>query len=161
MIELNLTSLIQLLNFLVLLFVLKKLLFDKFFDVIEERQKMIKSELSEAEKLRKEAEAYREKYRIEMENARKKSQEIITNAERQAEEIIKTAKENAQREAIRIMEAAEAQIAQEKENALKQLQATVITTAVEIAAKFLGKEMDEAMKRQYAQGILKSLGDEE
>ena len=43
MIELNLTSLIQLLNFLVLLFVLKKLLFDKFFDIIEERQNMIKS----------------------------------------------------------------------------------------------------------------------
>ena len=95
-----------------------------------------------------------------MENARKKSQEIIANAERQAEEIIKTAKENAQRETVRIMESAEAQIAQEKQKALKQLQATVITTAVEIAAKFLGKEMDEAMKRQYAQRILRSLGDE-
>ncbi|AKI96785.1 F0F1 ATP synthase subunit B [Kosmotoga pacifica] len=160
MIELNLTSLIQLLNFLVLFFVLKKLLFDRFFDIVGKRQEMIKNEIEKAEKLRLEAEEYREKHREELETAHEKASQIIASAEKQAEKIINEAKEKAKTEAARIIAAAEVQIAQEREQAVKEIQGIVMTAAVEMALRILGKEMNEEARRQYTRKLMESLGDE-
>ncbi|MDP0971779.1 ATP synthase F0 subunit B, partial [Klebsiella pneumoniae] len=62
MIEINLTAVLSILNFLLLYFVLKKVLFDKFFDIIKQRKEKIKGEIAQAEKLRKEANALKEEY---------------------------------------------------------------------------------------------------
>ncbi len=78
MIELNLTAILSILNFLLLFFVLKKLLFDKFFDIMKQRKEKIRSEIAEAEKLRTEANDLKREYEAKMQEARSSSNEIIS-----------------------------------------------------------------------------------
>lgn len=160
MIELNLTSLFQLVSFLLLMWALKKLLYDKFFEIIKERKEKISQELTEAEKLRKDAEEYKSKYAIEMAEARKKADEIIKNAESKAEDIINSSKGTAHNEASRIIENAQLEAVREKEKAMLEVKGVIVTTAIEMVGRFLGKEMDEAARKEYTRKMLKNMGDQ-
>ncbi|HNS66396.1 MAG TPA: F0F1 ATP synthase subunit B [Mesotoga infera] len=161
MIEINLTAVLSILNFLLLYFVLKKVLFDKFFDIIKQRKEKIKGEIAQAEKLRKEANALKEEYTRKMDEARTASDEMLSRAERQSEEIVRQAREKAQQEIQRMYQAAEIQINQEREKAMEDVKGAVVASAVTMVGRFLQKEMDETARKQYARRILESLGDQE
>ena len=161
MIEINLTAVLSILNFLLLYFVLKKVLFDKFFDIIKQRKEKIKGEIAQAEKLRKEANALKEEYTRKMDEARTVSDEMLSRAERQSEEIVRQAREKAQQEIQRMYQAAEIQINQEREKAMEDVKGAVVASAVTMVGRFLQKEMDETARKQYARRMLESLGDKE
>lgn len=161
MIELNLTAILSILNFLLLFFVLKKLLFDKFFDIMKQRKEKISGEIAEAEKLRTEANDLKREYEAKIQEARSSSNEIISQAERQAEEIVRQAREEAQQEIQRMYKAAELQIQREREEAAGEIKGAIVTAAVAMVGKFLQKDMDEAARKQYARRILESMGDKE
>ncbi len=161
MIEINLTAVLSILNFLLLYFVLKKVLFDKFFDIIKQRKEKIKGEIAQAEKLRKEANALKEEYTRKMDEARTASDEMLSRAERQSEEIVRQAREKAQQEIQRMYQAAEIQINQEREKAMEDVKGAVVASAVTMVGRFLQKEMDETARKQYAKRMLESLGDKE
>ncbi|HOY26033.1 MAG: F0F1 ATP synthase subunit B [Thermotogaceae bacterium] len=161
MIEINLTAVLSILNFLLLYFVLKKVLFDKFFDIIKQRKEKIKGEIAQAEKLRKEANALKEEYTRKMDEARTVSDEMLSRAERQSEEIVRQAREKAQQEIQRMYQAAEIQINQEREKAMEDVKGAVVASAVTMVGRFLQKEMDETARKQYAKRMLESLGDKE
>jgi F-type H+-transporting ATPase subunit b len=141
--------------------VLKKVLFDKFFDIIKQRKEKIKGEIAQAEKLRKEANALKEEYTRKMDEARTASDEMLSRAERQSEEIVRQAREKAQQEIQRMYQAAEIQINQEREKAMEDVKGAVVASAVTMVGRFLQKEMDETARKQYARRILESLGDQE
>jgi F-type H+-transporting ATPase subunit b len=161
LIEINLTAVLSILNFLLLYFVLKKVLFDKFFDIIKQRKEKIKGEIAQAEKLRKEANALKDEYTRKMDEARTASDEMLSRAERQSEEIVRQAREKAQQEIQRMYQAAEIQINQEREKAMEDVKGAVVASAVTMVGRFLQKEMDETARKQYARRILESLGDQE
>jgi F-type H+-transporting ATPase subunit b len=156
-----LTAVLSILNFLLLYFVLKKVLFDKFFDIIKQRKEKIKGEIAQAEKLRKEANALKEEYTRKMDEARTVSDEMLSRAERQSEEIVRQAREKAQQEIQRMYQAAEIQINQEREKAMEDVKGAVVASAVTMVGRFLQKEMDETARKQYAKRMLESLGDKE
>jgi F-type H+-transporting ATPase subunit b len=161
LIELNLTAILSILNFLLLFFVLKKLLFDKFFDIMKQRKEKIRSEIAEAEKLRTEANDLKREYEAKIQEARSSSNEIISQAERQAEEIVRNAREDAQQEIQRMYKSAELQIQREREEAAGEVKGAIVTAAVAMVGRFLQKEMDDTAKKQYAKRILESMGDKE
>jgi F-type H+-transporting ATPase subunit b len=161
LIELNLTAVLSILNFLLLFFVLKKALFDKFFDVLRRRKEKIEGEMAQAEKIRKEANSIKEDYERKLEETRASSEEVITRAEREAEEIRRQAREKAQQEIQRMYSAAEMQIEQEREKAMADLQNVIVTSAVAMVSRFLKEEMDEAARERYARRMLESMGDKE
>lgn len=161
MIELNLTSVIQLLNFLLLMWILKKLLYDRFFEIVKKRREEVNSKFSSAEKLRKEAEEYKEKYEEELQKTREQANEMITNAEKRSEQIIEQAKEKAKEESARIKHAAQEDINNQKKKALQEIQSSAVEMAVNLVARFLGREMDENLKRKYTQRMLNSMENKE
>ncbi|TYB90894.1 MAG: F0F1 ATP synthase subunit B [Kosmotoga sp.] len=157
MIELNLTSVIQLLNFLLLMWILKKLLYDRFFEIVEKRKKEVSEKFSEAEKLRKEAAEYKNKYEEELQKSKEQANELISNAEKRSEQIIQQAKEKAKEESARIKHTAQEDINNQKKKAIQDVQASAVEMAVNLVARFLGREMDEKLKRQYTQRMLNSV----
>ncbi|MGC9383616.1 MAG: F0F1 ATP synthase subunit B [Kosmotogaceae bacterium] len=161
MIELNLTSVIQLLNFLLLMWILKKLLYDRFFEIVKKRREEVNLKFSNAENLRKEAEEYKEKYEEELQKTKEQANEMITNAEKRSEQIIQQAKEKAKEESARIKHAAQEDINNQKKKALQEIQASAVEMAVNLVARFLGREMDENLKRKYTQRMLNSMENKE
>jgi len=160
LIELNFTSLFQLLSFLLLMWFLYKFVFPKFFEIIEKRKNKILDDLKEAENKRRSADEMNEKVKKELSNSKEKAQEIINSARDKADEIIKIATDKAQEESQKIILNAEENAQKEKEKVLAELQSTVVSLAVELVSKFLETEMNKAAREQYMKKMLSKLEEE-
>lgn len=143
------------------MWILKKLLYDRFFEIVKKRREEVNSKFSNAENLRKEAEEYKEKYEEELQKTKEQANEMITNAEKRSEQIIQQAKEKAKEESARIKHAAQEDINNQKKKALQEIQASAVEMAVNLVARFLGREMDENLKRKYTQRMLNSMENKE
>ena len=88
----------QIINFFVLLFIVKKYFKEPISKIINERKQKIEAELVEATKNREEAEKLHKEAEAQVLNSRKEASEIVKNAQRKAEEeahlLIKEAREN-------------------------------------------------------------------
>jgi len=84
LVNINTTLLWQVLNFLVLLWLLKKYLYGPIKEILDKRENTIKNEIAEAEKEHAEAMELKEEHRAELKRAREKSSDIVDKAERRA-----------------------------------------------------------------------------
>jgi len=126
-------------NFFVLLFILKILLYKPVLKMIDDRKKSIEESLEKAAKAQEEAERIKAEYDGMIARAREEAREIINKAQKTAaaekEEIIATA----QREAQTLLADAKLTIAQEKEKALRELRQEIGNLAVLAAGKILNR----------------------
>jgi len=160
MLEFNLTSIIQLLNFVILLFFLNKFLFKPFLNTLDQRKAKIEGDIKKAEEIRKGAEEYKEQASKELEKARKRAGEILQSAEKRAEEIVNTERERAKQEAQKIIESAKLEVENIKKSAIEELRNNAIKLAFLIASKILEKEIDEKKHKEYLVKMLNKFGDE-
>ena len=128
-----------LINFFVLLFILKTLLYKPVLKTIEDRKRSIEESLEKAARAQEEAERIKAEYDGMIARAREEAREIIAKAQKTAqaekEEIIATA----QREAQSLLADAKVTIAQEKEKALRELRQEIGNLAVLAAGKILNR----------------------
>ncbi len=153
-VEFNLTSVVQLLNFLILLLVLYKFLYKPFLNVVDKRREKIEFELGQAERERQEALEMKKEAEQILQQARKQSDEIVENARQRAEQILNQAKSQAREEAERIIGSARAQIEREKQQAIEEIEKRATELAVVLAMKILQNVLDEKAKREYLMNIL-------
>ena len=143
MVELNSTFIWQLVNFFILLFLLKKFLYGPVTEMLDKRSNKIESDLKEARKEKEKARELKEQRQQELKEARQKAQKIIDEAEdrgeERAEEIITEARE----EAERIKERNMAEIEQARQEAADELRRQVSSISLQVAGKFLQEKLDE------------------
>ena len=84
MIELNATLIAQILNFLILVVILRLVAYKPVARLLEQRSQKIQGDLDKAEADRKEAEATLVQYRQKLSDANVKAQEIVDKAEKVA-----------------------------------------------------------------------------
>ncbi len=110
MISINATLIIQIINFLILVWILNRILFRPIFKIIEERESVIQNSKAEAGRLRSESEKKIKHYENQLNDVRtaiavqKKAARI--EAKRQAREIMQAAKTQAQEHILAIQEEA-------------------------------------------------------
>jgi F-type H+-transporting ATPase subunit b len=155
MFEINLTSVVQLMNFLLLLYFLKKFLYDKYFEVMDARKEKIEGEIAKAEQLRKEAEELKNEATEELRKIRSEADSIIKKAKDEAENIISDAKKKAEDEASKIIAAAKDEIERQRAEMIKEVEQRVGEIAVALAMKVLKGTLDEKAKREYLVKVLK------
>ena len=145
----------QLLVFLVLLALLKKLAWGPLMGIMKQREEHIANEINAAENSRLEAKKLLEEQRNLLKEARTEAQGLIEAARKQGdvqrEEIIVAART----EAGRVKEAAKLEIEQEKEKAVSAIREQVASLSVLIASKVIEKELtvgdQEKLINQYIQ----------
>ena len=81
MVNINTTMLWQLVNFFVLLFLLRKFLYSPIKEMLDKRAAQINGDLDDAEARREEAEELKAEYEQKLKNARSEAQKIVDNAE--------------------------------------------------------------------------------
>ncbi|AZR74000.1 ATP synthase F0 subunit B [Anoxybacter fermentans] len=153
----NYTMVWEIINFLVLIVLLKRYFYKPLLNLIDKRREKIKSDLEEAEKSKKKAAELAEKYEARLKAARDEAQEIIAQAEKRGnerrEEIIAEARE----EAKRIKERAMEEIAQAKRHALSQLRDEVSDISLLIATKFLKESVDYNLHQRLVEEFIDQL----
>lgn len=152
MISIDVSSIIVVINFIILLVLLKAYLYKPIKKFLTERQEFIASKTESMVKAEKKAKDLQEQRQQELDGAmdearqlRKKAQD---EAELQASEIIKNAKEQRKR----LLDNAEKQIEFEKEKAVQSIGSDIAGMISELSGKFientLTKEEDEKMIRK-------------
>jgi F-type H+-transporting ATPase subunit b len=138
----NLNFLIaQIVNFLLLMFILRMVLYRPMLNMLETRREKIRESLSAAEKARAEAA-----------NRSRENEEIIAQARRQAQDIIRQAEERArQREQQIVAEAganveamkvkAQQEVEYERQQAMAGLRGEVAQLSLAIARKTIGASL--------------------
>jgi F-type H+-transporting ATPase subunit b len=84
MININITALFQLLSFLFLVFVLKKILFGPILDILDERKRTLESQAKAALEFRRRTEDTLREYRREIADARRQALRLQEQTEKEA-----------------------------------------------------------------------------
>jgi F-type H+-transporting ATPase subunit b len=136
--------------FLVVFAVLGRVLLPRIQKTLEERTDKIEGGLQRAENAQAEAARTLEQYRAQLNDARQEAARIRQEATKQGAQIIAEMRDQAQAEARRVTEAAQSQLAADRQQALAALRQEVGALAVDLAGKIVG----ESLADQATQGRL-------
>lgn len=148
----------QIVNFAILVLVLKKFLYEPVLRKLEERAKQTQKSLETAEELTKKQEAWEEKQKQAMQKLSAETAAIIAQAQKQAgeekERIVKEAQEEAKNAAASEYTKVEQKL-KEQEKRLQEATANlVITTTKKLLSEYLDREAQTTILNKQ----LKKLG---
>lgn len=129
----------QIVNFLIILYILKRFAYKPILDVLKKRQQAIKEGLKQAEESRILLEKTKSDEKEILKHAQTESKKIIEETRKQRDQILEEAENTAKVHAQRIMEDARKQITQESREAQKQLAMQISGLAVEFIQKSAGQ----------------------
>lgn len=131
----------QIVNFLIILFLLKKFFYGKIINALEERKKKIEESLNNADAIELKLKETEEKSAKIIADSQAQAQEIIKEAKVQAEEIAKMGAADAQKAIQDATIAAQAQIAAEREKMKDEIAQDTLELVAEVTKKVLGRSL--------------------
>src|SRR6056297_1311798 len=158
LLEFNLTSIVMLLQFVLLAFFLYKLLYQPFLNMTSERQNKIKEELEQAEQIKAQAQEMKEEAHKRLSSAHSQADKIIENAHKTVDAYTREEKDKAQDQARRMIKTAESEIKTMKRDASEDLKKEAVSLAVLMASKIIEKKLDEQTQREFLSKMIKEAG---
>ncbi|MHB1523084.1 MAG: F0F1 ATP synthase subunit B [Candidatus Dormibacteria bacterium] len=152
--SLNFTFVVEIVVFLVLLWLLARYVFPPLLRALEARQQLIAQSLQEAEKARQEAERSRASEMAEMAEARAKAQEILDRAQQLGEQLREELRQRGEAEQQAMLERARAELQREREQAVAELRRQVADLVVMATTRVLQEELDERRQLQLVEQAL-------
>jgi len=144
----------QIINFLLILYLLNRFLFKRVLGLLDERQERISKGLEDAEAAARDRELARAERETALDEARKEAQTMIARATKIAEESRKEIVAAARAEAEKVAAKATEEITAEKQRAIAELRSQVADLALEAAGKLVGSEMNAPTQRRLVEGFL-------
>ena len=125
----------MLVAFIILWIVLAKFGWPLFEGMLNKREETIKNSLEKSEEARQESERLLAEYREQLEGAKTQAQQILNNAKLTGDAL-----------------------EQEKENAIKELQATMADTSIAVASRLIGEDFSDDEHRKLIERYVKEAG---
>ena len=141
--NINLTLVVQMIVFIVLIWFTMKVVWPMILGPMEERSKKIAAGLAAGDKGQQELAQARDRADAILREARERATQIVEQAQRQANDTIEQAKGTATSEGARLVAQAKQQIELETSHARETLRREVATIAVTAASKVLEREIDQ------------------
>jgi F-type H+-transporting ATPase subunit b len=149
----------QVVVFLILAYFLRRVAWKPFAKLLHDRQTLIETQITTAESNRKEAEELVEEHRKLMAQARQEAHDLIEHARKsgdhQAAEILALA----ETESKRIRTEAQADIEQQKQQALSAVSRHVAELTVLLSSRVLARELDAPLRSALVDEATKELSD--
>ena len=137
--DLDFTLVIQGVIVVVLMFLLKKLIFDPYLATVDERERQTESTRDEAASLRAQAEETSQKYEASLESARARAAALRQTLRLEGVEAKEESIGSARRDANEVMESAQAEIETQVDAARSALSAEVETLSKLVVEKVIGR----------------------
>ena len=144
----------QIVNFLILLYLLNRFLFKPVLARLDERQTTIREGLENAAAAARDRELARAEREAAMAEARKEAADMIARATKIAEDSRTEIVAEARAEAEKVSKRAREEIVAEKDKALGELRTHVADLALAAAGKLVRREMDGATQRRLVEEFL-------
>ena len=131
----------MLLAFLVVFFVLAKFGFPAIVNMVDDRKKYIDESLKKAHEALERLENIKQEGEAILQEAREKQAQLLKEAAETRDAIVGKAQEKAREEGARLLSEAKAEIAAEKQNAIRAIRAQVAELSVQIAEKVVRQNL--------------------
>ena len=145
-------------NFGILVLILKHFFWDKLKEVIESRQNEIEDKLAQADEDSEKARMYLVKNERILKDAKKEGKKITEAQKKKAEKIYDEIVDDAKKEADALVERAKVEINREKEKAEYEPKKQAIDLAVELSIKALDTQIDEDLHRKLISDFIAKVG---
>ena len=142
MIELNATFFAQILNFLILVVILRAVAYKPVARMLQARENKIAESIEKADADAAAAEATLKQYKQQLADAHAKAQDIMDKAEKQAREEHDASIQATKREIEQMKKAAQEEIQRERARAVEQLKDEVVALSMAAAGKIITKNID-------------------
>jgi len=152
--SINWTLIFHLVNFAILLLLLKVLLFKPALEYLDRRRETIHARMESARKDQEAATQLAAEREETLDRARAQTVEIVEDARRRAEAVIAEAKDEARSEAARILEEGKRQLEQERDRMVAELRDAYADIAVLGATRVLDREVRIEDHRQLLEQLL-------
>ena len=144
----------QVFNFLLLLYLLNRLMFKPLLARMDERSTKIEKGLEDAEAAARDRELARAEREAAVSEARKEAAEMIARANKIAEDTRNQILTDARTEAEKVTTRAREEIVAEKDRAMAELRGQVADLALEAATRLVRSEMDGPTQRRLVEDFL-------
>jgi F-type H+-transporting ATPase subunit b len=144
----------QIVNFLILLWLLNRFLFPRVRAMLAERSARIQEGLEQAKQAREERENAEAERLAALQDARREANEILARAQKVAQESREADMAATREELERMRERAAADIEAEKQRAISDLRAEVADLALAAAGKVVGESMTAERHRRIVEEFL-------
>ena len=142
LIEFNWTSLMIVINLLILYIILKKFFWEKIRKFMTDRQDAIQDAFDGAEAMNKRADEKMRNYSARIANVEEEGREIIRQAKQQADAQAQEILADARNQASEIISKAEKTIELEKAKAMEEMRQEIGALALLAAERIVGKEVE-------------------
>ncbi len=147
----------QIVNFLLVLYLLNRFLFRRVLALIDERSARIAKGLEEADAAARDRELARAEREAAVDEARKEAQAMVARATKIAEDSRLEIVAAARAEAEKVSARARDEIIAEKEKAIAELRSQVADLALQAAGKLVSAQMNAATQRRLVEEFLTEL----
>jgi F-type H+-transporting ATPase subunit b len=148
---------IQVVNFLILMFLLSRLLYRPLVSKMDERAQAIKRSLDEAQAARADAQREREQHAARIQAAHAEAQSIRAAALAEAAEEQRRLVDTARAEAERLVASARAELEQDVRRARQDLRREVSELAVQVAERLIRKSLRDDDHRRIVDDAISRL----
>jgi F-type H+-transporting ATPase subunit b len=149
---------IQLIAFIVFVWLLWKFAVGPITKLLDERQDKIRESMESAERMQAELKDTQARNEQVLQEARREAQEIVANSRTTSEQLIARAREEAAAQSDEYLERARGTLRQETELARQQLRNEVADLAVMAAGRIVRKELDPAAQSRLITETLAEAG---
>jgi F-type H+-transporting ATPase subunit b len=157
--EFNLFRIIAtIINFGLLVLILKHFLFDRVNRTIDNRQNEIVGKISSAEENMKKAQSLKEKSEKQLSNTRETGKSIVEEYKVKADKVSSNIVKDAQNEAQLILKRAKTEAEREREKAQDDIKNQVVDLAMLVSSKALEGSIDEKQHRKLIEDFITKVG---
>ncbi|MBF0714137.1 F0F1 ATP synthase subunit B [Gemella sp. GH3] len=149
---------VNILAFIILLVLLKKYAWDKLLNMLEERQKLVESQLDDAERNQAEALELLRQNQEKLANAQAEIKEMMEKAREQSKIEKNSILNDAKEQAGLLKENARRDIEDEKNRAIDEINKQIAELSVLVASKIIEKELDANTQGALVDKIIKEVG---
>lgn len=147
----------QVVNFLILLFILKRFLYKPLLNVLQKRKDAIAESLKNAQEIEiKLAEAAKEKDKI-IEEAAKQAEKIVNGANQAREDILEDSRKTGENLAQKIVEDAKIQMQLEQEKLRQAVRSDATNLVMLVFQKITGKTINKSQQKELIEKAVKEL----
>ena len=146
----------QLVNFLIVFFVLKKFVYKPILATLDKRTAKIEKGLEDAQAANKRLKEITEKEKTVLAQAKKEAQQIIKSSEEQAKANAVSIVLEARNQSEKLLVSAKNQIEQEKNKMLSEVKGEIASLVVLATEKIIGEKLDKEKDRELIEKSIKT-----
>ena len=150
--------LMTLINFFILVLILKHFFWEKIRIAIQDREDYIQEQLSNAEDESQKARLYLIENERILKSSKEEGKKIIEKKKQKANKVYSEIVDDANKEAKAIVDRARLEIEREKEKAQYEIKKQVVNLAIELSTKALEEKLEDSTQRELIGDFITKVG---